>query len=125
MPLLFPLSSPSAGDESPTRRSRQPTRAVFVVPTLLASHREVGGRVTRWTVLLLALVLPGGCLLAALELWRRRTADRRDCVSARWLREQGARDETRGIDSVNWRWPVNKITAEAGRFNAARLRKRA
>ena len=71
----------------------------------------------RWTWLALALALP-----TIWRLLRRRPEPR---VSDRWIREQLQRSSTQGLDGVSWSWPINKITADAGRFNAARLRRRA
>lgn len=78
MPVLFPLPSPAAGHESPSRRSRRSTRAVSVVPTLLASHREVGGRMTRWTGAIVLMLLAAG--LNGLRWWHRHRWDGEDVM---------------------------------------------
>lgn len=68
-------------------------------------------------------LLPPFLLLLGWSWWRRRGTDRP--VSAEWLRDQQQREQSSGVDAVNWRWPVRKVVNESGMFNAAKLRKRA
>ena len=72
--------------------------------------------------LLLGLLLGVG---VSWGLWRKTRAVPPPDVSASWLAHQERLERQAGIDAVSWRWPVRKITNEAGQFNAQRLRKRA
>lgn len=54
-----------------------------------------------------------------LIFWRRS-----DRVSDRWLKEADRTESTRGIDSVVWRWPVQKLINESACFQTTRLKRK-
>lgn len=71
------------------------------------------------------LSLIGGIGLCGLAIWRLQRVIDHDPLSAAWHVEHDRRLWREGLDQACIDWPIRKITNEAGRFNAARLRKRA
>lgn len=74
----------------------------------------------RLTLLLLGA---GGCVLG-IAAWLTRYFGKNH-VSEAWLTDHDRRQWGIGYEGICWRWPVNKMRNDAGRFNAAQLRKRA
>ena len=58
-------------------------------------------------------------------LWRWLWHDSADRVSVKWLTDTDRYLETRGVDAVSPKWPLNKIVNEHAGFNTQRLKRRA
>lgn len=76
-----------------------------------------------WSLLALAVLLPGGSLLALVVWWRRRQQGQH--VSMEWLREADRKTERVDFQGVRFKWPINKVVNEHPAWNTKRLRKRA
>jgi hypothetical protein len=73
---------------------------------------------------LIALIVPGGLLLA-LGVWLARWHRQQQGMSGAWLREVDRKEARVEFQGVGFKWPINKVINESASFNARRLRKRA